>query len=93
MISKLWSGHDFYTENYKGENSTKDTISILTIYKITKGHKTANNVEGVTVFACRQVMLFICTKFRAIISNGIKVIERTQFLCRKLKRGIIPQKM
>ena len=32
---------------------------------------------------------FICTKFREIISNRIKVIERTQYLCRKLKRGII----
>ena len=36
---------------------------------------------------------FICTKFREIISNDIKVIERTRFLCRKLKRGIIQQKL
>ena len=35
----------------------------------------------------------ICTKFRKIISNGIKVIEQTGFLCQKLKRGIIQQKM
>ena len=38
----------------------KDTISILTIYKITKGHKTAKNVEGVTV--CNQslvILLFV----------------------------------
>ena len=31
-------------------------------------------------------------KFREIISNGIKVIEQTQFLYRKLQRGIFPQK-
>ena len=36
---------------------------------------------------------FICTKFREIISNRIKVKERTRYLCRKLKRGIIQQIM
>ena len=36
---------------------------------------------------------FICTKFHEIISNGIKVIERTRYLCQKLKRGIIQQIM
>ena len=39
------------------------------------------------------VMLYICAKFHEIISNRIKVIERTQFLYWKLQRGIIPQKM
>ena len=38
-------------------------------------------------------MLYICAKFREIISQGIKVIEWTQFLFGKLQRGIIPQKM
>ena len=38
-------------------------------------------------------MLYICAKFREIISNGIKVIEWTQFLYGKLQRGIIPPKM
>ena len=33
----------------KRNNSAKDTISIQTIYKIKKRHKTAKNVEGVTV--------------------------------------------
>ena len=37
-------------------------------------------------------MLYISTKFCEIISNGIKVIERTRFLYRKLQRGIIPAK-
>ena len=37
-------------------------------------------------------MLYISTKFCEIISNGIKVIERTRFLYGKLQRGIIPQK-
>ena len=36
---------------------------------------------------------FIWTKFREIISNAIKVIERTQYLCWILKRGIIQQIM
>ena len=40
-----------------------------------------------------MVMLYICAKFREIISSGIKVIEWTQFLYRKLQRGIIPPKM
>ena len=37
-------------------------------------------------------MLYTCAKFCEIISNGIKVIEPTQFLYGKLQRGIIPQK-
>ena len=39
------------------------------------------------------VMLYICAKFHEIILNGIKVIERTRFLYRKLQKGIIPKKM
>ena len=35
------------------------------------------------------VMLYISTKFCDIISNGIKVIERTQFLYWQIQRGII----
>ena len=56
-----------------------DTISIL---KITKGNNSAKNVGGATVvkLSCRLVMLYICAKFHEIISNGIKVIEWTQFL-------------
>ena len=38
-------------------------------------------------------MLYICAKFREIISSGIKVIEWTQLLYGKLQRGIIPPKM
>ena len=45
------------------------------------------------ISAHRLVMLYISTKFHEIILNGIKVIERTQFLYRKLQRGILPQKM
>ena len=44
------------------------------------------------ISAYRLVMLYISTKFCEIISNGIKVIERTRFLYRKFQRGIIPQK-
>ena len=45
------------------------------------------------ISACRLVMLYIYAKFHEIISNGIKVIEWTQFLSGKLLRGIIPPKM
>ena len=45
------------------------------------------------ISADRLVMLYICVKFHEIILNGIKVIERTQFLYEKLQRGIIQQKM
>ena len=41
----------------------KDTISILTIYKITKGHKTAKNVEGVTVRNQSLVILLFVPSF------------------------------
>ena len=34
-----------------------------------------------SISACRLVMLYIPTKNCEIISNGIKVIERTRFLC------------
>ena len=51
------------------------------------------NVGGATVanLCTHLVMLYICAKFREIILNGIKVIERTRFLYRTLQRGIIPQ--
>ena len=32
-------------------------------------------------------MLYICAKFCEIISNGIKVIERTRFLYGKITKG------
>ena len=53
------------------------------------------NVGGVQLLisAWRLVMLYISTKVCEIISNSIKVIERTRFLYGKLQRGIIPQKM
>ena len=56
-----------------------DTFSIL---KITKGNNSAEIVGGVTVFnlCTSSIMLYISTKFCDILSNGIKVIERTRFL-------------
>ena len=50
--------------------------------KLQKGIIPQKNVGGVTVFisAHRLVMLYISIKFCEIISNGIKVIERTRFL-------------
>ena len=68
---------------------------MISIRKITKGNNSTKNVGGVRVLisASRLDMLYISTKFCEIISNGIKVIERTRFLYGKLQRGIIPQKM
>ena len=79
-----------YLKRYQSYRA--DTISIL---KITKGNNSAKNVGGVTLLisARRLVMLYISITFCEIISNGIKVIERTRFLYRKFQRGIIPQKM
>ena len=50
--------------------------------EINKGNKSANNVSGVTSFnLCKMAGHALhCTKFCEIISNSIKVIERTQFL-------------
>ena len=50
--------------------------------KLQRGIITQKNVGGVTVLISARclVMLYISTKFCEVISNGIKVIERTQFL-------------
>ena len=49
---------------------------------IKKGNNSINNVSGVSSFnLCKMASHALhCTKFREIISNGIKVIERTRFL-------------
>ena len=46
--------------------------------EIKKGNNSANDVSGVTSFMAGHALY--CTKFREIISIGIKVIERTRFL-------------
>ena len=55
---------------------------MISILKITKGNNSPKNVAGVAVvnLCTSSVMLYISTKFCDIISNGIKVIERTRFL-------------
>ena len=48
----------------KRNNSAKHTISILTIFKITKWHKTEKkNVEGVTVHNQSMVILLFVPSF------------------------------
>ena len=49
---------------------------------IKKGNNSAKNISGVTSFnLCKMAGHSLhCTKFREIILNGIKVIERTRFL-------------
>ena len=79
------SGHALYLCQVSGNNLERyqsyrvDTISIR---KITKGDNSAKNAGGATVVnvCMSSVMLYISTKFCEIISNRIKVIERTRFL-------------
>ena len=54
----------------------------MSIGKITKGDNSAKNAgEATVVNVCTSsVMLYISTKFCEIISNRIKVIQRTRFL-------------
>ena len=54
---------------------------MISSLKITKGNNSAKKqVEQLLLISARhQVMLYTCAKFREIISNGIKVIERTGF--------------
>ena len=77
----------------KGNNSAKDTIFILTIYKITKWYKTEKKCGRSNSSQSKSGHTFISTNFRKILSHRIKVIERTRYLCRKLQRGIIQQIM
>ena len=91
------SGHALYLCHVSWNNLERyqsyrvDTISIG---KITKGDNSAKNAGGATVVnvCTSSVMLYISTKFCEIISNRIKVIGWTRFLCWKLLRGIIAQK-
>ena len=82
----LWN----YLKRYQSYRA--DTISIL---KITKGNNSAQNVDGLNVVnlctSSGHALYFY--QVYEIISNGIKVIERTRFLYWKLQRGINPQKM
>ena len=50
--------------------------------QIKKGNISANYVNGVTSFNLSKMAghALHCTKFREIISNGIKVIKRARFL-------------
>ena len=68
---------------------------MISMPKIKKGNNSAKNVSGVTIFNICEMAghNYICIKFREIISNGITVIERTQFLYGNIQSGIIPQKM
>ena len=81
----MLSGHALYLCQVSWNNLERyqsyrvDTISIG---KITKGGNSAKNAGGATVVkvCTSSVMLYISTKFCEIISNRIKVIERTRFL-------------
>ena len=55
---------------------------MISLLKTTKGNNSAKmQVEQLLlIYARRLVMVYICAKFREIISNGIKVIERRRFL-------------
>ena len=53
---------------------------MISIPKISKGNNSAKNVGGVTVLISAHplIVLYICAKFREIILNGIKVMDRTR---------------
>ena len=55
---------------------------MISMPEIKKENNSAKNVSGVTSLNLCQMAghALHCTKFREIISNGIKVIERTRFL-------------
>ena len=55
--------------------------------EIKKGNNSANNVSGVSSFNLYKVAghALHCTKFREIISIGIKVIERHDFYTENYK--------
>ena len=57
----------------------KDTISILTIYKITKGHKTEKNVEGITVHNQNLVILLFIPSFVKLSRTVSKLQSRHDF--------------
>ena len=73
----------------KGNNSAKRynfNTKHIQNYKVAKKRKNCRRSNSSQSKSGR-------TKFREMISNRIKVIERTQYLCRKLKTGIIQQIM
>ena len=56
---------------------------MISILKISKGNNSAKNEGGVIsvmllISARCLIMVYICAKFREIISNGIKGMERTR---------------
>ena len=57
----------------KGIILQKDTISILTIYKITKWHKTEKNVKGVTIHSQSLVMLLFVPSFVKLFQTVSKL--------------------
>ena len=67
----------------KGNNSAKRYNFHTNHIQNYKGAKTEKKCRRSNSSQSKSGHTFICTKFRAIISNGIKVIERTRFLCRK----------
>ena len=63
--------------------------------EIKKGNNSANNVSGVTSFnLCKMAgQALHCTKFREIISNGIKVIRGDKISILKITKGNNSTKM
>ena len=79
------SGHALYFCQVSWNNLERYQsyrVDTIAIGKITKGDNSAKNAGGATVVnvCTSSVMLYISTKFCEMISNRIKVIERTRFL-------------
>ena len=70
----------------KGNNSAKRftcnfNTNHIQNYEVAKNRKKCRRSNS---SQSKSGHTFICTKFREMISNRIKVIERTRYLCRKL---------
>ena len=53
----------------------------MAMFNVSKGNNSKSKPElRFMCSACRPIVLYICVKFRQNISNGIRVMERTQMM-------------
>ena len=66
QFSKLFSGHYFQTEIFKGHNSLKNVGRVMVLNLCTSSYDAL-------------YLVYNCTEFHEYILDSIKIIERTQF--------------
>ena len=74
QLSKLFDGHYFQTENFKGHNSLKNVGQVMVLNLCTSSFDAL-------------YLVYICIKFHENIFDGIIVIEWTQFSKEKKFKG------